>query len=388
MGWLAAFVGYVLDYYEVALNNIIIVPIRTDLNVSLSLAAVIPGTILLFLAVGGVFFGWLGDRIGRRNVLYFTIITYAVGTIARAVTYDYTWLLVWTAITGLGLGGEFGVGQTLVSELAPVARRGLWGAAFYASGAIGILLSAAAGILLLPTIGWRMVFLISGVASLGPLAFRLWTPESGTWERKKKEAMGAIIWSRVFLVPFFMCLCIGILEFYKYYLVSATLPLYLTAAGLTIAGASYYVFVSGAGTLTGSLIGAYVNDKIGRRWTGTIGAIVYVIFGFALFLLGRYIATNPAIMVLFYCLGIGSSMSACVLGVLFSEQFPTKVRSLGTSATNQIARGLAFFPPIIAAAIFPVYGYGVVFLIGTVLTIAEGLSFWMLKERRGEDLEF
>jgi putative MFS transporter len=388
LGWFGAFVGYLFDYYEIALMAVIIVPIRTEFKLSLGSAALIPGIVLLFLAVGGVSFGALGDRIGRRNVLYVTIFTYAIGTLARAFTFDYTWLAVWTAIAGLGLGGEFGVGQALISEIAPIKKRGLWSGAFYAAGGIGIILTGLVGMFLLSAIGWRLVFAVSGLVSFLPLTVRFWTPESGLWEKKKTERMVSFVTKRSFVVPFFFCLLIGTLQFFSFYLVNSTLPLYLTGLGLTIAGASYYVFVTGLGVLTGSLLAAFLSDKIGRRWVATIGALLFAFWGVILFTVGVYIAANPVILVLFFLLSIGTSMDAAMLGVLFSEQFSTKVRSFGTTSSVQIARGLSFFPPLISAAIYPLYGYNTVFLIGAIISVAEAFSFWTVKEKRGEELSF
>jgi len=387
-GWFGAFIGYVFDYYEIALVSIIILPIRIEFNIPLGLSALIPAIVLLFVAVGGVFFGALGDRVGRRNVLYLTILTYAIGTLARAFTFDYAWLAIWTAIAGLGLGGEFGVGQALISEIAPIGKRGLWSGAFYASSAIGIILAASAGIFLIPSIGWRLVFVVSGLVSFIPIVVRLWTPESGLWEKKKEARMGGLVWTRAFMVPFFLCLIIGTLQFFGYYLVNSALPLYLAGSGLTVTKTSYYIFVIGLGVLTGSLTGAYLSDKIGRRVVGTIGALWFAAFGVLLFTVGVYIAASPSILILFFLLSIGTSMAASVLGVLFSEQFTTKVRALGTSSTNQIARGLSFFPPLVAVAIYPVYGYSTVFIIGAVIAVVEAASFWTIKEKKGQSMDF
>jgi MFS family permease len=387
-GWLGAFSGSVFAYYEIALISIIIVPIQTEFKLSLGSAALIPAILLLFIAVGGVCFGIIGDKIGRRNVLYLTIATYAIASFARAFTQDYSWLAVWTAIAGLGAGGELGVGQALISELAPIARRGFWSGALYSSSALGIILSALVGILLVPTVGWRVVFALTGLLGSVPLLVRVWTPESTLWHIRRRDAMAPIVWTRSFLVPFALCTIIGALQFFGYYLVNSTLPLYLAGKGLTVVHASYYVFATGAGVLLGSLAGGYLCDRAGRRLVGTVGSLLFAFFGTVLFSLGAYVAASPSVLVLFFSLSAGTAMAASTLGVLFSEQFPTKVRALGTSATNQIARGLSLFPPLIAAEIYPIYGYAPVFLIGAFLALLQAFSFWMIRERRGESLDF
>jgi MFS transporter, putative metabolite:H+ symporter len=122
--WVSAFVGWIFDYYEIFLLTFLIVPIGEEFGLEPGQTSYIISVQLLFLAVGGVLFGFLADRFGRQRMLMWTIIIYSVFTFARAFAPDYSSLLVLTAIAGLGIGGEFGVGQTLISEVMPNQRRG------------------------------------------------------------------------------------------------------------------------------------------------------------------------------------------------------------------------------------------------------------------------
>jgi MFS transporter, putative metabolite:H+ symporter len=129
--WVSAFVGWVFDYYEIFLLTFLIVPIGAEFSLEPGQTSYIISVQLLFLAVGGVLFGFLADRFGRQRILMWTIIIYSVFTFARALAPDYSSLLVLTAIAGLGIGGEFGVGQTLISEVMPNQRRGWWSGLYY-----------------------------------------------------------------------------------------------------------------------------------------------------------------------------------------------------------------------------------------------------------------
>src|ERR687886_3046461 len=103
--WLSAFVGWIFDYYEIFLLTFLIVPIGAEFSLEPGQTSYIISVQLLFLAVGGVLFGFLADRFGRQRMLMWTIIIYSVFTFARALAPNYPSLLVLTAIAALGIGG-------------------------------------------------------------------------------------------------------------------------------------------------------------------------------------------------------------------------------------------------------------------------------------------
>jgi hypothetical protein len=115
--------------------------------------------------------------------------------------------------------------------------------------------------------------------------------------------------------------------------------------------------------------------------------IIASISSILLFLTASFIR-NELLYILFFTEAAGFSISAQNLGVLFSEQFPTVVRSTGTSSALQIARGFSFFPPIIATLMYTSYGYSLVFLTGSILTITLALYYNAFKETRGINADF
>lgn len=391
--WLSAFLGYFFDYYEVALISIVVVPVANLYHVSSFMESLAPAIVLLFIAIGGVTMGHFADKVGRRNILYISIAIYAIASIIRAGTMDYIFFLVFTAIGGFGLGAEFGVGQALITEVAPRKSRGFWSGAFYGSSGFGIILAGAVGIYLLPAVGFRWVFIFSGLASLISFSVIKQTKESSIWQKeesiikKEKRKKNVSIWSPVIFIPLMLMLILATIQFFMYYLVNESLPIYLTDKGLTIASASWFIFLLGSGVTVGSFFGAYLSDVIGRRAIGTAGALLVAVVGTILYFMGRSFLVSPYVLIPFFFLGMGFSMPAQVLGVFFSEQFPTALRATGTSATNQIARGLSFFPPIIAVLLFKATGsYSIVFLIAVIIALVEAAYFWIFKETKGKDL--
>jgi putative MFS transporter len=355
------------------------------------MASLSPALVLLFVAIGGVVMGYFADRFGRKIIMYTSILIYALATLLRAATFNYVYFLVFTAIAGIGLGGEFGVGQSLITEIVPQKSRGFWSGAFYGAAGFGILIAASVGMYLLPVVGFRWVFVFSGLISFLAFIFMKLTPESIIWKKEKnlvkKEKVTVSIWNPKIFWSLILMLILATMQFFMYYLVNSSLPIYLVSKGLTIIHASWYIFLIGSGVTTGSYLGAYLSDIIGRRAVGSLGAILVVIVGTILYFMGKGFLTSPFVLIPLFFLGIGFSVPAQVLGVFFSEQFPTVIRATGTSTVLQVARGLSFFPPIVAVYLFQTTGsYSIVFLIAVVIALIEAGFFWIFRETKGIDL--
>ncbi|WAH37069.1 MFS transporter [Alicyclobacillus dauci] len=292
--------------------------------------------------------------------------------------------MVWTIIAALGIGGEYGVGQTLVSELAPAEKRGWWGGLLYGGLFVGIAIAAIVGGYVEPAIGWRWTFAVATLPVLIAIYVRSSTPESEVWQAKvSKKGMD---WSQIFTTqffgPFIKCLIASSLQFFAYYGITTFLPTYLTKHGLSITHASWWVFFTAISGIVGNVVGSYTNDRWGRRVTLSYLALSAAVGGIVLFFTWKYLLTSSWILVPFFVLYFGSN-GATVFGVLFSEMFASDVRSTGVSAALQIGRGLAFFPPLIAASMSAHWGFQSVVLLGGLEFLALSVWAWIFKETRG-----
>jgi len=119
------------------------------------------GATLAATAIGGVIFGFLSDRFGRRPVLQWTILTYSVGSFLSGLAGSFWVLMIFRIFTGLGVGGEWGTGQTYVGETFPAKVRGRYCAMMQTGAPLGIALASVVGGLIAPMIGWRLCFFIS-----------------------------------------------------------------------------------------------------------------------------------------------------------------------------------------------------------------------------------
>ena len=152
----------------------------------------ITSILLIGWAAGGVLFGWLADRIGRKRTLFVTIALYAVGTAACTLVGNIWELLVCRALASLGIGGEWGIGATLVAEAVPENRRVEAGVILQTASPLGVVLAAAvnyqiSGVWFLgqPQLAWRYVFLAGLLPVALAFAVRALLRESALWQASR-----------------------------------------------------------------------------------------------------------------------------------------------------------------------------------------------------------
>ncbi|MDN7245173.1 MFS transporter [Planococcus shenhongbingii] len=389
-----AYIGWIFDYYEIFVLSFLVIPMAAALDLSTAQVAAVFSVQLAFLAVGGVVFGYLGDRIGRKKILIATLVIFCLATLMRGFTFDYEWLIFWTAIAGFGLGGEYGAAQALVSESVPSRQRGFWSSMLYGGAYMGIFLGATVGGFILPLIGWRMTFIISAL----PILFALWlrrdVEESKVWEAdvKKQKSLEKVDWRkkyglRRFWKPFTIALIAAVLQYFAYYGITNFLPTYLVKyEGFEMGAAGWWLFFTAFAGLVGSFIAGYTTDKWGRKITLSYLAFVAALGGLALYFTWASLINSLWILVPIFFLYFGSN-GASVFGSLFSEIFPTDVRATGISWALQIGRGLSAFPPLITAAVFPVYGYQPIILGGAGLFMLLAMWAWVFPETKNRRLD-
>jgi MFS family permease len=148
----------------------------------------ITSILLVGWAAGGVLFGWVADRIGRKRALFITITIYAVGTALCAFATSIWALIIFRAIASLGIGGEWGIGAALVAEAVPENRRVEAGVILQTSSPLGLVLASfvnyqVAGVWFAgsPETSWRYVFLAGLAPVVVAFVVRVFIRESEHW---------------------------------------------------------------------------------------------------------------------------------------------------------------------------------------------------------------
>lgn len=148
--------------------------------------------------LGGVLFGWIADKHGRKRSLIFAIVSASVGSLLISLIPAHATIGVWAAallllarvIQGLAHGGEMPAAQTYLSEMAPAAHRGRWSSLIYVSGTTGIMTATIFGGVLTGVVseefmaefGWRIPFVVGAVLGLFALVMRVGLHETEAFE--------------------------------------------------------------------------------------------------------------------------------------------------------------------------------------------------------------
>ena len=137
------------------------------------------------MVVGAWFAGVFGDRYGRRFSYQLNLLIFGLASLAGAAAPSIEWLIVARFVMGIGLGAEIVVGYVTLSEFVPPLQRGRWGSALSAITNSALFFSAFGGLLIIPSFGWRWMFVITGIGALVVWYLRRALPESPRWLESK-----------------------------------------------------------------------------------------------------------------------------------------------------------------------------------------------------------
>lgn len=395
--------GWVFDFYDLILYTFLLIPIKrelsfTDVEVSLVLGASLAAT-----AIGGIIFGILSDRYGRKSVLQWTIITYSIGTFLSGFASNIYLLLIFRIITGLGVGGEWGTGQTYIGETFPPKVRGRYGAFMQTGAPVGIALASIIGGYISPVIGWRLCFFISILPALLVIFIRKRLPESDMWIKRKKivdegklsaEAASLesssrfkMLFSDAYRKVFILSLILAIFDMSAYWFTYSWMPGYLhEQRQFSMAKSAAFMLVTQLGGFLGYASFGFVADRFGRRPAYTIYSFIMAIGLVMVTILWDKIIIYPGlILVCMFLVGFGTGMFGGY-GPLFSELFPTKIRSTAMGTAFNLARGVQFLTPVIIALVATKYGLGGGISIAALFALLTGLWIWTFPETKGRRL--
>ncbi|MCX2749129.1 MFS transporter [Arthrobacter sp. MI7-26] len=363
--------------------------------------------------LGGVIFGWLGDKVGRQKVLATTLLLMAASTFAVGLLPGYAQIGIWAAVLlvtlklvqGFSTGGEYAGATTFVSEYAPDKRRGFFASFLDMGSYIGFALGAAFVSVLQLTIGqsamedwgWRLPFLLAGPLGVIAVYFRSKIEESPQFQATldAQEALAAdaaagdaavakgpigivkAYWRQIILAMILAAAAntVG-------YMLTSYMPTYLTESkGYdpvhgTLLTIPVLVIMAVCIPLTGKL-----SDRIGRRpvlWIGAISTVVFAVPAFLLIGLGGIWSTLAglalvAFPVTFYVANLASALPAL---------FPTSSRYGGMGIAYNFS--VAIFggtTPFIVAALIKASGDDMMpayYLMGT--SVVGAIAIYFLRE--------
>src|SRR5512141_1316504 len=182
---LAAALGWMLDAFDAMLYALVLTHVMRDLGMSKSTAGLLNTLTLLASGIGGVSFGFLADRIGRKRALMLSILTYSVCSFASGLSTSILMLAAFRFVLGLGMGGEWNTGATLVAETWPTHLRAKAISIVQSSWAIGYAMAALVAGIVLQYANWRVVFFVGILPALVTFWIQKGVPESPMWRSNR-----------------------------------------------------------------------------------------------------------------------------------------------------------------------------------------------------------
>src|SRR5579871_3760879 len=277
---IAAGLGWMLDAFDVMLYALVLAHIMRDLAMSKGTAGLLNTLTLLASGIGGVLFGFIADRIGRKRALMITILVYSVFSFASGLSTTILMLACFRFVLGLGMGGEWNTGATLVAETWPTELRARALAIVQSSWAIGYALAALVAGIVLRSYNWRAVFFVGILPALVTLWIRKDVPESPMWQEHRRltdsaqasqESFGRLF-SPQYSRRTFALLFANLFGLFGWWGLFTWIPPYLSlpvsqgGRGFGVMSTTgLLVFLNLAGMFPGYLTFGWVADRLGRR---------------------------------------------------------------------------------------------------------------------------
>lgn len=390
----AATAGWTLDAMDVMLYAFALTAIRAEFGLDGAEAGLLASVTLVASAVGGIGAGVLADRFGRARVLVLSILAYSLFTGATATSRTVAELALWRALVGLGLGAEWSAGSVLVAETWPAAHRGKAIGLMQSGWAIGYVLAAFLAAAVIPTWGWRPLFVLGILPGLLAVWVRWRVPEPEIWRqrgtRAEKGASLALLLRPPYLGRVVAATALATALLFAYWGLFTWVPAFLAApvaaggAGLGLVRSTGFVVAMQAGAFLGYTTFGFLADRFGRRpvfLAFVLGAAVVVpAFG----LLAR---SEAAVLLLAPLVGYLGHGYFSVFGALLAELFPSSVRGAAQGFCYNAGRAVSALAPFTVGAFADSYGIGSALALTAGFYVAGAFLMRFLPETKGQELE-
>jgi len=381
--------GNFFDLYDIFLVASIGAALQQSGFLSLKQFSFFVASGFLGMFFGTIFFGMGSDRWGRRVSFITLLLIYSAFTLAGAFAPSAGWLIATRFFAGVGIGAEIVVVDTYVTELVPSYARGRYVAITQIAGFMAVPVVAILSRLLVPThflmAGWRWVMVIGASGALLTWWFRRRLPESPRWLESQgrmaeaDEAMLALegeslsrarsqatlatqepaarearergafaeLWRPPYLRRTVMLILFQMLQTIGFYGFANWAPTFLLKRGFSLLHSLEYTMLIALVSPVGPILAAWTSDRLERKWTIVVLALLVAAFGLAF---GN--ASAPAAVVTF-----GALLTLCnywfsaAFHAFQAELFPTRIRATGVGFTYSWSRLSAAFTSLLIGAV-------------------------------------
>ena len=403
---IAAGLGWMLDAFDAMLYALVLAYVMRDFGMSKATSGLLNTLTLLASGIGGVSFGFVADRIGRKRALMLSMLTYSVCSFASGLAPSVLILAVFRFILGLGMGGAWNTGATLVAETWPSALRAKALSLVQSSWAIGYALAALVSGIVLHYADWRMVFFVGVLPALVIAWIQRGVPESEMWQEHYRLAQESKrvahaqqqyehhSFARIFRPPFLKStlalLFMNFFGMFAWWGLFTWIPPYLSlpveqgGRGFGVMGTTTLLLVLNlVGMFPGYAGFGWVADRLGRR-----PAFMLYTFCAAVLVPIYAMARSPVIIMImgaavaFFGTGFFSGS-----GIIASEIFPTTVRARALGFTYNGARTMSSISPLVIGRVGQIKGLSWAFFLCGGSFLLSMLVATQVPETKGKELE-
>ena len=394
---LASTLGWMLDGMDVTLYAMVIVELMRAFRLSTAQAGLLASLTLVASAAGGILFGILADRAGRRVALMASIVVYSVFTAACGFSRGVLDLAVFRFLLGLGMGGEWATGAALVAETWRPEHRGKALGLMQSGFAVGYALAAVVAVLVLPRWGWRAVFFVGIIPALLTLWIRRGVQESPLWIQRAASDTGtpdgwcgpirsAVKNYRRFIL---ITLLMNSAALFAWWGLFTWIPPYLAlpaaqgGRGLTVAASSVWIAVMQVGMWLGYVSFGILSDTLGPKRT----YVGYLLLASALVPLYARAESATTLLALGPLVAFFGTGHFTGFGIITAELFPTSFRATAMGLTYNFGRALSAAAPWVLGAMAAHRSLSSAFWISGLAFLLAGLLALGVPETRGRPLE-
>jgi MFS family permease len=389
---LAASVGWMFDGFDIMIYSMVLTAVLAEFGISKTIGGVLGSLTLLASAAGGVLFGTVADRRGRRVGIIVSVLTYSVFTAACGLAQTVWQLAICRFMLGLGMGGAWTTGAALVSESWPDRHRGKAVGVMQSAWAIGYGSAAVLSAIILPRYGWRPMFLIGVLPAITTIWMYFNVDEPQIW-RDSHESGGTRASLGVIFAPPYRrvtaaMIVLSFCTLYAYWAFNFWVPAYLSlpiaqqGVGLSTNVVAALLVAMNFGGWCGYVMYGYVSDRFGRRRSFVSYLIASAILVFA------YGRARSAVVLLalgpvaaFFSTGYFSGF-----GAIIAELYPTAIRAAATGFTFNIGRIGSALAPFLIASLAQRDGFGAAFATASAALLLGALTWFFIPETRGRAL--